>query len=374
MEPEKHKIVAYNIVKIGHYAHGHQYAVKLKLDNGELITKRLPGLFPTKNNFNEEPMELQNKAHLAVFNLLQSLHDEGPRPSGKYKTCREAMAAYEEWHGLNRRCDKRKFHYLCKKFYDHYGDAPITDINDVTAQEFIEKLIDHPYGYDTVRLVITTASGMIAWLKDERLWPGLNPFSTLLKRYANRFMPEEPENPRFEEMEWEVIMRAASAPEYRTARIFIEVARCTGLRPSEICRLDMKHIDRQKCSWTVFVTKKAGRPMYRKIAVPQHIITYLDNEGITGALPLVEITVARQIRKLSGETSIKFTAKTFRKDFACRMEEAGADESIINVHQWRGQTGTLYKNYIKFPDRAVKLCRPYINLMFGEKTRLVRAV
>jgi len=136
----------------------------------------------------------------------------------------------------------------------------------------------------------------------------------------------------------------------------------------------MKHIDRQKCSWTVFVTKKAGRPMYRKIAVPQHIITFLDNEEITGALPLVEITVARQIRKLSAETSIKFTAKTFRKDFACRMEEAGADESIINVHQWRGQTGTLYKNYIKFPDRAVKLCRPYINLMFGEKTRLVRAI
>jgi hypothetical protein len=30
--------------------------------------------------------------------------------------------------------------------------------------------------------------------------------------------------------------------------------------------------------------------------------------------------------------------------------------------------------FIAFPDRAVKLCRPYINLMFGEKTRLARAV
>jgi hypothetical protein len=28
----------------------------------------------------------------------------------------------------------------------------------------------------------------------------------------------------------------------------------------------------------------------------------------------------------------------------------------------------------KFPDRAVKLCSPYINLMFGEKTRLVMGV
>ena len=374
MDMEKKEIVAYSIIKIGHYLHGHQYAVRLKLDNGEVMKKRLPGLFPTKEDFHEEPVEVQNKAHLAVFNILQNLHEEGPRPTGRYKTCREAMEAYEEWHGLNRRCHKRKFHYMCKKFNDFYGDRPITDINDVTAQEFIESLIEHPYGYDTVRLIITTASGMIAWLKDERHWPGFNPFSGLMRRYANRFLPEEPENPRFDDVEMEVIMRTASAPEYRTARIFIEVARCTGLRPSEICRLDAKHIDRQKCSWTVFVTKKAGRPMYRKIAVPQQIITFLDNEGITGELPLNETTVARQIRNLNTETKIVFTPKTFRKDFACRMEETGADESIINVHQWRGQTGTLYKNYIKFPDRAVKLCRPYINLMFGEKTRLVRAV
>ena len=97
---------------------------------------------------------------------------------------------------------------------------------------------------------------------------------------------------------------------------------------------------------------RSGRPMYRKIAVPQQIITFLDNEGITGELPLNETTVARQIRNLSAETKIVFTPKTFRKDFACRMEETGADESIIVVHQWRGQTGTLYKNYIKFPDNG----------------------
>jgi len=74
--------------------------------------------------------------------------------------------------------------------------------------------------------------------------------------------------------------------------------------------------------------------------------------------------VARQIRKLTAEMSLKFTAKTLGKDFACRMEEAGADESIINVHQWCGQTGTLYKNYIKFPDRAVKPRRPYDDLIY----------
>jgi len=36
----------------------------------------------------------------------------------------------------------------------------------------------------------------------------------------------------------------------------------------------------------------------------------------------------------------------------CRMEEAGPDKSIINLCHWRGQSGTLYKNYIKYPNRA----------------------
>ena len=52
------------------------------------------------------------------------------------------------------------------------------------------------------------------------------------------------------------------------------------------------------------------------------------------------------------------------------MEAAGADPSLIDLHQGRGQSGVLYKNYLKYPDRAVALCRPYVDRMFGEKTGL----
>jgi hypothetical protein len=114
------------------------------------------------------------------------------------------------------------------------------------------------------------------------------------------------------------------------------------------------------------VSKKAGRPMFRKIAIPLYIITFLDNEGVIGRLPLTECTVARQLRKLKEETGIDLVAKRFRKSFACDLEEIGCPEEIINLAQWRGQSGTLYKNYIKYPDRAVKLCRPFIDRMFGE--------
>ncbi len=49
------------------------------------------------------------------------------------------------------------------------------------------------------------------------------------------------------------------------------------------------------------------------------------------------------------------------------MEAAGADPGIINLHQGRGQTGVLYKNYVTDMDRAVKLRRAYVDRMFGEE-------
>ncbi len=76
--------------------------------------------------------------------------------------------------------------------------------------------------------------------------------------------------------------------------------------------------------------------------------------------------MARQLNKLPEKTGSKITAKRFRKDYAARMEAAGADPGIINLHQGRGQTGVLYKNYVTDMDRAVKLRRAYVDRMFGE--------
>jgi hypothetical protein len=87
-----------------------------------------------------------------------------------------------------------------------------------------------------------------------------------------------------------------------------------------------------------------------------------------------EITVARQMRKLKEETGIDLVAKRFRKAFSCALEQVGASEEIINVRQWRGQSGVLYKNYIKYPNRAVSLCGPFIDRMFGEGIAGLREV
>lgn len=106
--------------------------------------------------------------------------------------------------------------------------------------------------------------------------------------------------------------------------------------------------------------------MFRRIAIPLCLLTFLDSRGVTGKLPIGESTVRRHLRELNQATGLTLTPKLFRKDFAHRMEEAGADEGIINLHQGRAQTGVLYKNYLRSPDRAVKLCRVYVDAMFGE--------
>lgn len=329
---------------------------------------------PGVKTFDEESDELKKRAFTRLLNIAcREFGSPLPvvRAHGKM-TCREAMEAYQEWHAVNRKCDARKFAYNCRHFTACFGNRALSDITDKTAAEFVENLINDEkcYSFDSVRLAVAAASGLINYLKDKSMWNGSNPFSGVLKKYANRFAPVEPDNPRISENEWDILLRAVKKPEYRSARIFIEVSRCTGLRPSEVYRLSTENIDRRQLSWLLCVTKKAGRPMYRRIAIPLYIMTFLDNEGILGRLPLAEITVARQLRKLKTETGIDIVAKRFRKDFACRMEEAGAGESEINAHQWRNQSGVLYRNYLKFPNRAVNLCRPIIDKMFGEGKKL----
>lgn len=79
------------------------------------------------------------------------------------------------------------------------------------------------------------------------------------------------------------------------------------------------------------------------------------------------MTVKRQLGRLREEVGIDIVPKQFRKDFACRMEVAGAGPELINLHQGRGQVGVLFKNYITDMNRAVTLCRPFIDRMFGER-------
>lgn len=370
------EIIDWHIFRLACPGGKYQYSLVVKFSDGRKQMRRLKGVFtsPGITSFDAENPEI--KKHAITVALNQVREEYGTVQTGSYKprrtmTCRQAMEEYEQWHNENRRCGARAFRYHCNHFYGFFGDNPISYITQDSARKFMESLIEKGYGYDTARLALSAAGGMVRYHKNNKAWDGDNPFDGLFSRYVHKFPPTEPENPRISDAEWSDIRQTVSRPEYRTARIFIEVSLSTGLRPSEVYRLNAEHIDRQQLSWQLMVTKKAGRPMFRRIAIPQSLLTFLDNEGVLGKLPITEITVSRQLRKIREITGIDLVAKRFRKDFAIRMEEAGASEGIINVHQWRGQSGVLYKNYIKFPNRAVTLCRPYIDIMSGEKRKLV---
>ena len=79
-----------------------------------------------------------------------------------------------------------------------------------------------------------------------------------------------------------------------------------------------------------------------------------------------------QIEKLRKELGLHFTMKYFRKHFAHMMENAGAAPEIINLMQGRGQHGVLFEHYLTDPNRAARLCRPYVDKMFGERGKMVR--
>ena len=367
------EIVDFNIIRYSHRSYRCQYGARYVLDNGEVVTQRFPGLFGAADKLENETKALQHQLQLEALKLSRTLFGTKRVVGKNTGTCTKAMDAYEQWHGLNRRCNKRIFAWYCRSFTNHFNNLPLDELDHKAASEFVLHLIDDQnYSYDTVRLCITTASGMIEYLRDEKLWSGDNPFEGLLKKYANRFPAAEPQNYQFTEHEWNTILHTVRKKQYWAAQRFIEISRCTGLRPSEVYRLNTETIDRDNLSWRILVTKTAHRPMFRKIAIPRCLLAFLDNTGVNGPVRLAEITVGRQMRNLCQKTEIQILPKRFRKDFAYRMEQAGADPSVINLHQGRGQSGVLFKNYVTDMDRAVVICRPYVARMFGEDRKLAR--
>jgi integrase len=364
------KIMGVSIVKLSVVVPGQkqQYAVRLTLNDGGVLVKRVPHTYPTAPHYTQEPVHIQKILEQAKLEAIQGLLENGPIPRGKYKKCGEAMTAYFQWYATNR--PNCRIMFNVRQFNEHFKDMPLTKLTKEEAEKWVEKLIANKYSFDTVRLCIAAGSSMISWLEQMDLWPRKNPFRGLVKHYRRRFPPQMPVKSFISNAEYAQIMTAARSEKYKVARQYIEIARCTGLRPSEIYRLDTELLNRDSMTWSVLVTKTTDRQFFRTIAVPQYLVAFIANENISGKFPYTEYQVRMQIESLRKEVGIFFTQKTFRKDFAQRMELAGAAPDIINLHQGRGQSGVIFQHYLTDPNRAVRVCRQYITSMFSEKAKL----
>jgi integrase len=344
---------------------GRSGLIRLKHDDGTRFV-------PTASKYEDEPRDLRIEIEEAVLQVLQEriLSERLFAEGGKYKTCGQAMKGYEKWHIEKRKNARIK--YCSRMFIEHFGEKSLVQLTRNEVQAWIEALIRLKYSFDTVRLLVMTGSGMITWMEQQNQWQGKNPFSGQLKNYKNRFPAHEPAKSYFNNQEMGIILRISRQDRFRAARVFIEVARLTGLRPSEIYNINTQKLDRENLTLEFLVTKTQDRQFYRKIAVPKQLAIFLTNEGINDKFPYSEWDVRVHFEALRKELGMTFSQKTFRKDFAHRMEMAGASLDAINLHQGRSQYGVLCDHYLTDTGRAVRVCRPFITSMFGETPTISR--
>ncbi len=363
------RIVDYSIAKV---TKPEQYAVRFKIQGGgwtRLVRlKRADGsrLAPTvlTGKHTDEPDNVQADIRRAVLVLLQDMikNDTMIATRSKYGTCGAAMESYLQWYAVNRRA-KSSVKSIGGKFIERFGNVSLTRLNRQLVDEWIESMIGEGMAYDTIRLRIMIGNSMINWLSNNGDWQRQNPFTGRLKEYMNRFPAAAPERSTISDEEYERLLLCATGDEFRAARVFIQTSRMTGLRPSEVKRLNVKHLDHSALTWDVLVSKTRGRPFFRRIAIPAQLSAFIVNEKITGQLPTSNLK--RQYAKLREISGVDVDPKIFRKDFARRMEQAGAGHDIINVHQGRAQSGILIEHYLTDPDRAVSVCRKFVDAMFS---------
>ncbi len=334
--------------------------VRLKRADGSKIAPTIP-----EGKYTNEPDNIQADIRRSVLALLQDMiqSDSMIATRTKYGTCGAAMEAYIQWYAVNRRA-RCVVKSIGGKFNERFGDTSLTRLDRQGVDSWIQDLIAEGLSYDTIRLRVTLGGAMINWLSNNGEWQRANPFTGRLKQYRNRFPAAAPSKSTIADDDYERLLSCATGDQFRAARVFIQASRMTGLRPSEVRRLNTKHLDHSALTWSLLVTKTRARQYYRTIAIPAQLSAFIVNEGITGTLPMNNLK--RQFLKLKEISGVEVEPKVIRKDFSHRMEQAGAGHDTINLHQGRAQSGVLIENYLTDPDRAVNVCRKFIDAMFSE--------
>ena len=316
-------------------------------------------IFATTNDIGKEKPQIVHALYSAWTRFLEDEIEKAVN----HKNGMPVAKAWDDYYWFYKDNHRGRVPWA-KWFLDAFGDKTLDDLTDLNVALWFESSVLPKCGaWDTARLAAVPPCGMINYLKQRKLWTGDNPFEGLAQRYAGRFKAQPAEKSQLEDGELEAMLAAARG--HRAARIFIQVAYMTGLRPSEVLNLDLADLDRNALTWGLVVNKTRGRQFRRVIAIPAALVAFLTNESLTsGRLPLKNLR--KQYAAVCAASGVDVAQKTFRKDFAHRMEVASAGPDIINLHQGRSQTGVLYANYLTDRGRAVRICRPFIDRMFGD--------
>lgn len=327
--------------------------LRITFDDGARITRAL-GL-PARASTHE--------IEIAKLNAIRKMQQNTPLAGCGYLTINDMMTAYMDWYESAK--SSKKHRGMGKSAIGRFGEKSPYHITPGMIREWVEDMAAQGFAYDTVRLRVCALQGAYSWLGKRGRWTGINPCDGIITDYRGRFSAPDDLRCTIDDDEYDALMSCQND----SVRLFTTLSRYTGLRPVEVRGLEAQKLDRKARVWRVPVTKTAGRKFHRAISVPSVLITWIANYQAAGrawAFGDVEHTLSRTAHRLGIEG---ITCKTFRKDFAHRMERAGAGPEVINLHQGRGQHGVLYENYLRDPNRAVRIAGPTIEKMFND-TRL----
>lgn len=355
----------YNIVKTSnrHHETKQQYCLKIVLSNGEVITQRLKGCYPTRRDMviRDESQEYQNKIHVAAAKALHVILSSGPRlpKECKYKSAAAAMKAFRAECGRD---------YHGNSFCEYFGERSLLEVPGGVSG-FVDWLLEKYNRCEgSVCKKVFAASALFQYLIRTHQWVSSNPFRGILQ--GIRFAEKRRLKSMIEPAEHERLQEIMRDDRYKELRIITTIMFFTGTRPSEAMNVEAANIDTEILTLLYRRTKRKNKPAdWRRIPIPAQLVAFLVNEGrMEGKVVRVgKAGLEEQMRKVANAAQVGgLSMKTWRKDFACRARLAGVSRDDVNL--WQGRDESLLEHYYTTDEWfIVHLCRPFVDRMFAER-------
>jgi integrase len=237
-----------------------------------------------------------------------------------------------------------------------FGQHPVASLKPMHVTAWLDAPRETPWNSTTRNNAITAVKACLNWARREGLIPE-NPLRDMAKPPAR--VAEDDLTPA-------KAAKILDAAGDRAFREFVTVAFATGARPSELMRLEARHVD-FATGVAVMEGKTTGRtrrPRVIHVGAVAELLAELARERPTGPLllnaagtPWTRHTLAHRFGRLRNRLGLgrEATAKGFRHGFATDGLEGGVPLATMAELMGHTSTAMLERHYSKLGKRAEHL-------------------
>jgi integrase len=334
---------------------------KVLKSSGEYIPASPTASVEKGKNINGESSRILTDVFDAIFDIRQKLEKEGAFMQHCSLTLKSGMDMYLDEYNQKRRNPKMNNH--AKQAIQRFGETPLNEITFAHVKEWVADL-DKTYSFNTIKNTIDAPKRMINWLIKNEKWAGKNNFSG--HEFTGTGNTRDVK-PKITPGEWAIIKSVCDDPMLEQA---IVQGCLLGIRPSEVYRIMPNDYDHRNLMLNVHV-EKAKKKYSRWIAISEQLSVWALNhqdawETLNENTINNKMGMFRERLVSMGHTGLyNLCMESFRYNFSSFMEDQKVTLEIITAHQGRYQSDVIIKHYLnKDPMRAVRLMRPYIDLLF----------